>query len=57
MQGKIVFTGNFWDYFIKSFGLGILCVLTLGIMIPYVIYWQFKYFFTKMTIQFEQPTV
>ena len=48
---KIKFTGNFWDFFVKTLGLGVLCVFTMGIALPYLMYWQYKYFFTHMEIE------
>ena len=50
-RGKIVFTGNFWEYFLTSLGLLVLSVLTLGILFPYWTYWQYKYFFANMEIE------
>ncbi len=50
-RGKIIFTGNFLDYFIKSLLLLLLCIVTFGIAIPYYAYWTFKYFFTNMEIE------
>ena len=53
-KGKIIFEGHFLEYFIMSIGLLILSVLTFGILLPYYVYWNFKYFFTKMTIEIEE---
>ena len=50
-RGKIVFTGNFWEYFLISLGLGILSVLTFGILLPYWVYWSVKYFFDRLEIE------
>jgi len=50
MNKKIKFTGNFGEYFIMSLGLLLLSVLTLGIALPYWIYWLNKYFFTRLEI-------
>jgi uncharacterized membrane protein YjgN (DUF898 family) len=52
-KGNIVFTGSFWDYFLKSILLFLLCVVTLGIAIPYLIYWNFAYFFKHLEIVFQ----
>lgn len=49
--GRIVFTGHFLEYFIMTLGLLVLSVITFGIALPYLFYWQFKYFFTHMEIQ------
>ncbi len=54
-RGRIIFTGNFWEYFIMSLGLLVLSVITLGIVLPYWTYWQFKYFFANMEIEIESP--
>ena len=48
---KIVFTGNFWEYFLISLGLGILSVVTFGILLPYWVYWSVKYFFDRLAIE------
>jgi uncharacterized membrane protein YjgN (DUF898 family) len=53
MTGRIIFTGDFWNYFWMSLFLGILTILTLGLLLPYVVYWQFKYFFVHMQIQMD----
>ena len=50
-KGKIVFTGNFWEYFGLSIALLILSVITFGIALPYWVYWSFKYFFSKLEIE------
>ena len=44
-KGKIVFVGNFWEYFGLSIALLILSIITFGIALPYWVYWSFKYFF------------
>ena len=55
-RGKIVFKGNFWEYFVFSIGLLVLSILTLGILLPYYFYWNFKYFFTRMEIEMQNFT-
>jgi len=47
---KINFTGSFGDYFLKSLGLLVLCVVTCGILLPYYAYWNMKYFFTRLEV-------
>ena len=42
-KGKIEFKGNFGDYFLKSVALFFLSVCTGGLLLPYWIYWQFKF--------------
>ena len=54
IRGKIVFTGNFFQYFFISLGLWILSVITFGLLLPYWVYWSLKYFFTKMEIEIEE---
>lgn len=49
----MVFTGNFGDYFLKSLGLLILSIITLGLALPYWVYWSYKYFFTHLEIEFD----
>ena len=50
-KGKIVFKGNFWEYFLISLGLLVLTVITFGILLPYYLYWNLKYFFTKLELE------
>ncbi len=50
-RGKIVFTGNFREYFLISLGLGILSLLTAGILPPCWVYWSAKYFFDRLEIE------
>lgn len=50
-RGRIIFTGNFWEYFLMAIGLLVLSVITVGLLLPYFIYWQVKYFFTHMEIE------
>lgn len=52
--GKIIFTGSFGGYFLKSIGLLILSAITFGILLPYVFYWNTKYFFTHMEIEYPE---
>ena len=50
-KGKIIFTGNFWEYFGLSIALLLLSIITLGIALPYWVYWSFKYFFSNLEIE------
>ncbi len=50
-KGKIIFTGHFGDFFLKSLALLILSILTLGLLLPYYVYWQYKYFVTHLEIE------
>jgi len=50
-KGKIIFKGHFIEYFIMSTVLLFLCMITLGLAIPYYCYWNFKYFFSKMELE------
>jgi uncharacterized membrane protein YjgN (DUF898 family) len=52
-KGKIIFTGSFGEYFIMSLGLFVLSVVTFGILLPYAIWWQAKYFFTHLEIEMQ----
>lgn len=52
-NANIVFTGNFWNYFGISILLYIGTVATLGILMPYAVYWQFKYFVSNLEIQYK----
>lgn len=49
-MAKIIFTGNFGEYFIKSLLLGLLSIITLGLALPYAMYWSNKYFFSHLEI-------
>jgi len=51
-KGKIIFTGNFGEFFFSALGLLVLSFITLGIMFPYFIYWQYKYFVSHLEIRF-----
>lgn len=52
-KGKVIFKGHFGEYFVMSLGLMLLSVITFGLATPYWMYWSFKYFFTKLEIDFE----
>lgn len=54
MKGKIIFTGNFWDFFLTSLGLLVLSIATLGLLLPYLAYWQYKYFVTHLEVEFDK---
>lgn len=47
---RIVFTGSFAEYFITVLGLTLLSIVTFGLALPYFVYWQYKYFFTKLHV-------
>lgn len=51
MVRKINFTGNFWEYFAVSIVLVILSFVTLGLVLPYYVYWSAKYFFSHLEIE------
>ena len=51
MSKTVTFTGSFGEYFIMSLGLLVLSVITLGLALPYLVFWSFKYFFTKLEIE------
>jgi uncharacterized membrane protein YjgN (DUF898 family) len=55
MNQKIIFTGNFWSFFGFSILLIIGSVLTLGLLLPYYLYWQFKYFVNNLEIEAPKP--
>ena len=48
---KIIFTGNFWDYFFKTLGLLLLIVITFGLLAPYFAWWQAKYFVNHLEVE------
>lgn len=50
-KGRILFKGNFWEYFLISLGLLVLSLITFGLALPYYFYWILKYFFTKLEIE------
>ena len=47
---KIRFTGNFWPFFGTTLLLVLLGIVTLGLGLIYLPYWQAKYFFAHMEI-------
>jgi uncharacterized membrane protein YjgN (DUF898 family) len=51
-KGKIIFTGNFGEFFFAALGLIVLSVFTFGLLLPYFIYWQYKYFVSHLEIEF-----
>jgi uncharacterized membrane protein YjgN (DUF898 family) len=55
-KGKIVFTGNFWEFFFGSLGFGVLCILTLGLLLPLGFYWQVTYFINHMEVEFVKAS-
>ena len=50
-KGKVVFVGNFWEFFAISIVLLVLSVVSFGIFLPYYIYWSGKYFFNNLEIE------
>lgn len=48
---RIIFTGSFGDYFLKSLGLILLSILTLGLGFIYYGYWNIKYFVSHLQIE------
>lgn len=55
-KAKIEFTGNFGEFFIMSLGLLVLTFITFGIMFPYYVYWQYKYFVSHLEIELPNNT-
>ena len=51
IKGKIIFTGNFWEYFLMSLALMILSAITFGLFLPYWVYWSAKYFVSKLEVE------
>lgn len=49
-MAEVRFTGGFWGYFLKSILIGILCIITFGLAVPYYMYWFYKYFFSSLEI-------
>ena len=56
-RGEIVFTGNFWEYFLVSLGLLVLSFLTAVILLPYWVFWSAKYFFTRLEIEITDSSI
>lgn len=50
-KGRIIFTGNFFDYCFKAILLFILGAFTLGIAWIYLAYWSVKYFVAHLEIE------
>ncbi len=53
-KGKIIFKGNFWDFALKFIGLLVLTVITVGLVAPYLVFWQYKYFVDNLEIEIEE---
>jgi uncharacterized membrane protein YjgN (DUF898 family) len=51
VRGRIIFVGNFWDYFIKAVGLFVLTLITFGLLLPYFAYWSVQYFVSHLEIE------
>jgi uncharacterized membrane protein YjgN (DUF898 family) len=49
-KSTIKFTGGFGEYFLMNLGLTVLSIVTLGIGSIYQIYWNAKYFVSKLEI-------
>ena len=50
-KGRIIFTGNFWEYFFTFLGIAILTIVTFGILLPYLVYWSQKWFFQHLDLE------
>ena len=50
-RGKIVFTGDFWEYFFKALLLLFASAITFGVLVPYWIYWNVRYFAANVEIE------
>ncbi len=49
--GRVVFKGSFGEFFCMSLGLIVLTICTFGILLPYFIYWQSKFFFEHLELE------
>ena len=56
-RGRIVFTGHFLGHLVISILLVLLSIITFGLALPYLFYWNFKYFFTRMELELPQPVM
>ena len=54
-RAKIVFVGDFWEYFFKALLLLILSAITFGVLVPYWVYWNVQYF--ARNIEIELPAL
>ena len=52
-RGRIIYTGNFLEYFLWSLLLLLLSIVTLGLGAIYWAYWTMKYFFINMEIEMD----
>ena len=51
MRKKVIFTGTFWDYLPKAFGLLLLSIVTLGVASIYFTFWNVEYFVKHLEIE------
>lgn len=51
IKGKLVFKGNFRAFFLVATGLTVLSIVTFGLFLPYMIYWQVKYFASHIEVE------
>ena len=56
-RAKIVFVGDFWEYYFKALLLLFVSAFTLGILIPYWIYWNVRYFSRHLEIELPDSGV
>jgi len=55
-RGKIKFNGSFGEFFVISLLLIFLSIATFGILLPYYLYWQVKYFVSNLSIElYDSP--
>lgn len=54
-RARLVYVGDFWDYFVKALLLLIASAITFGILIPYWIYWNVRYFARNFEIELPYP--
>ena len=52
-RGRIIYTGNFLEYFLWSLLLLLLSIVTFGLGAIYWAYWTMKYFFVNMEIEMD----
>lgn len=53
-KGKIIYTGNFWEWLGITILLLLATVFTFGLAGIYLAYWEIKYFVTHLEIELHE---
>jgi uncharacterized membrane protein YjgN (DUF898 family) len=53
LKGKIKFDGDIVEYFVKTFLIAFLVMITFGLAFPYFIWWQVNFFIKNSEIEID----